>query len=240
MSSGSGGLEISSTEILTALIAAEVSAPVRAGKVRISHVLVVECLEEQERGELVSPEETVAGILQLVLVRPEPPPLVGVHQVLVRFRLRQTGFEFLELLLALSSKSGSIAFETASSEIPFRLAATFQRSFKAIMMTPASCASASRASRVRRSCLVCWVFTPVTASMASEISHNVISLDRTNVMVPEPKGFSRWSYFDLLYSVSFPGGSTKAVLAAARSHSAWPTLLNTTVPSGGADERRAS
>src|SRR5215217_6682358 len=39
---------------------------------------------------------------------------------------------------------------------------------------------------------------------------------------------------------SLQASSTKAVLAAARSHRAWPTLLNTTVPSGRLDERSAS
>src|ERR671912_484046 len=90
------------TEVSAAPIAAtEVSAG-KGGRIAHVHVVVVQGLEEQQRGDPVSPEETVAGIPQLVLVFPEPLPLVGVHEVLVRLRLRQAGFEFLELLLPLS------------------------------------------------------------------------------------------------------------------------------------------
>jgi hypothetical protein len=63
---------------------ATTEAPAAEGG-RVAHVgvVVVEGLEEQERGEPVAAEKAVAGAAELVPVLPEPLPLVGVHEVFV-------------------------------------------------------------------------------------------------------------------------------------------------------------
>lgn len=73
------GLEISSAKVPAAPIAATPisTTPVSAGisglerrRIAHVHVVVVEGLEDKEGGEPISAEETVAGVLQLVLVLP--------------------------------------------------------------------------------------------------------------------------------------------------------------------------